>query len=44
MTKEYLLNDKCMNKDPSNLDFTISEATGTATDNLANNYELRKIQ
>ena len=29
--------------DPSNLDFTISESTGTATDNLANQYELRKI-
>ena len=29
--------------DPDNLDFTISESTGTAVDNLANSYELRHI-
>lgn len=31
---------------PSNideLDFVISESTGTATDNMANNYELRHV-
>ena len=28
--------------DPNELDFEISESTGTATDNLANQYEIRK--
>ena len=28
---------------PDDLDFNISESTGTATDNLANNYELRHM-
>ena len=28
---------------PKDLDFTISESTGTATDNLTNQYELRKV-
>lgn len=28
---------------PKDLDFTISESTGTATDNLTNQYELRRV-
>lgn len=35
--------DYPMPTDPNNLDFNISESTNTATDNLSNQYEVRKI-
>lgn len=50
-TKEIIAEDRDGNiipdypipGDPNELDFTISESTGTATDNLANQYQLRKM-
>jgi len=49
--KEIIAEDKDGNiipdyplpSNPDDLDFNISESTGTATDNLANNYELRHM-
>ena len=38
-----LIPDYPMPSNPDDLDFNISESTGTATDNLANQYELRHI-
>jgi hypothetical protein len=50
-SKEIIAEDKDGNivpdyplpSNPDDLDFNISESTGTATDNLANNYELRHM-
>ena len=38
-----LIPDYPIPSNPDDLEFNISESTGTATDNLANQYELRKI-
>ena len=38
-----LVPDYPLPSNPDNLDFEISESTGTATDNLSNQYELRKM-
>lgn len=38
-----IIPDYPLPSNPDNLDFEISESTGTATDNLSNQYELRKI-
>ena len=38
-----IIPDYPLPSNPNNLDFEISESTGTATDNLSNQYELRKI-
>lgn len=38
-----IIPDYPLPSNPNELDFNISEATGTATDNLANQYELRRM-
>lgn len=38
-----IIPDYPLPSNPDNLDFEISESTGTATDNLSNQYELRKM-